>query len=347
MILIFADAMAILKPILAAEIALGVVLAGAWLLLAALLGNIVREGPAQGGEGRYSRGWELLWAYLLASIYWLVLGLLLYLLAARGGLWVFLLGSSATVGGFRMLGEGQRPRWAGASAAAIVLVMSALVSAAALSGQWDALRLPVLAIAAVFCLVAATWTVFDRAGHRRQQVAQWELDRWRLAQLEKRCQDMVGINQRIIQNIGEDQALRNLIPLLDGNSGVADEALAAFKKLHRRQNDVEEMLADPQRENLAMQLVPQLDLALTPHLQQLVNAWCLHAAQRTRPGSDDESGSFIFFALPALHWLHEHGGDCKEGLSHLKSAATNGLGSTHRDAADRQRLLKELDEMLK
>jgi hypothetical protein len=225
--------------------------------------------------------------------------------------------------------------------------MVALVGGAVLSGQWEALRIPILFVAAVFCLVAAGRGVFARAGHLKGQDSLRESYGWRIDRIEKQLRDMIGINQRILERIGEDQPIRNLIPLLDGASGVADEAMKAFIKLNRRQDDLEEMLADPKLQNVAIQLVPQLDLAVTPRLRELVNAWCAGAAERTRPGGDDESGSFIFFALPALHWMQEHGADCKEGLSQLKSAAENGLGPDRRDPADRERLLKELDEMLK
>jgi hypothetical protein len=335
------------KPIDAFDIMLGLILTVSWLLLATLLFNIIKEGPPQSGEGRYSRGWGLLWTYVLATLSWIVMALLLYHRAPPGGLWIYVVAAVAALGGFLMLGEAQGQRWATASSAAIPLLMLALVAIAALTGQWERLRSAIFAIATILCFAAAIWAVVARVAHAKERKAISEDRGWRLVQLEKKLQDMVGINQRILENISENQPLRNLIPLLDPTSGVSGEAMAAFKKLNRRQTDLEEMLADPKLQNIAIQLLPQLDLTPTPKLAQLVKAWCLQAAQRTRPGGDDQSGSFIFFSLPALHWMYDHNADCKEGLMQLKSAAKAGLPATHRDPADRQRLLDELDKMLK
>jgi hypothetical protein len=335
------------NPIDATDISLGLILVVVWLLLATLLFSIIKEGAPQSGEGRYSRGWAMLWTWFLATACWLIVALLLFHLAAPGGLVIFFLAVAATIGSFFMLGEAQGPRWANASSAAIPLVMLALVAIAALSGQWQHLRSAILVIATILWVVAAVSAVSARFAHLKQQKA-ISVDRgWRLAQLEKTIQDMVGINQRIVQNISESQPMRNLIPLLDTTSGVSGEAMAAFKKLNRRQADLEDMLADPKLQNIAIQLLPQLELTITPRLTELVNAWCTQAATRTRPGGDDVSGSFIFFALSALHWMHEHNADCKEGLMQLKAAASEGLPATHREPADRQRLIEELDGMLK
>ena len=97
----------------------------------------------------------------------------------------------------------------------------------------------------------------------------------------------------------------------------------------------------------ALEIIPVLDLEPTPRLQQLLNAWCLKDAAyaRTKPGGGDALllGIFIFTTLPALQWVHAHGGrDCREGILALKSAALE-----YQDNKVRRNYVNELDRLLK
>ena len=308
----------------AVGILLAALLSAAWALLAFDLYGIVSSGPLLSGESRYSRAWELLWAYALAFAVWFFLGIIVYRLKPPGGLWVFLVAAAATVCAFFLMRDGQ-PRWP----AAIPLLLPALLTAAAFSSQWAALRIPLLFVSAIPCLLAAGAFGFSTMRDLRGQSA---------VQAEIR-----GQNLALVAAIGEDQPLWNSLPLLKEESGVRNDTLRAMRQLKRRQSDIETMLADNRYE--ALQLIPLLDLEPSPRLQQLLNAWCRKMAgeARTKPGGDTiVRGDFMFTPLPALHWIRAHGGDCREGISLLKSAALE-----YQDTKIRARYIQELDRLLK
>ena len=304
---------------------LAVLMSGAWALLAFDLYGIVSSGPLVSGESRYSRGWELLWAYALALAVWFFLGLIFHRLQPQGGLWVYLIAAAATAGAFFLLGEGES-RWP----AGIPLLLPGLLMGAAISGHWAVWRTPLMVVSAIPCVVAVgVFGVSAIQGLSAQHGIR----------AMKRQQNLA-----VVATIGEDQPLWHWLPLLKEESGVRDDTLAALRKLKRRQSDVEAMLADEGFE--ALELMPLLHLEPTPRLQQLVNAWCVKTADyaRTKPGGGDTIlvGDFMFTALPALHWMRAHGGDCREGISQLKAAALE-----YRDTKVRARYIKELDGLLK
>ena len=304
---------------------LAVLMSGAWALLAFDLYGIVSSGPLLGGESRYSRGWELFWAYVLAFAVWLCLGLIFYRLQPPGGWWVCLAGAAATAGAFFLMGEGES-RWP----AGIPLVLPVLLMGAAFSGHWAALRVPLMVASAIPCVLAAgTFGLSTIHDLRGQTAVRADIREQNLAQ---------------VATIGEDQPLWHWLPLLKEESGVRDDTLAALRKLKRRQSDVEAMLANEGYE--ALELMPLLDLEPTPRLQQLLNAWCLKTADyaRTKPGGGDTilERTFLYTPLPALHWIRAHGGDCREGISQLKAAALE-----YRDTKVRAKYIRELDGLLK
>jgi hypothetical protein len=305
----------------ATGILLAVLMSGAWALLAFDLYGIVSSGPLLGGESRYSRGWELLWAYVLAFAVWVFLGLFFYRLHLPGGWWVYLAAAASTFGAFFLMGEGES-RWP----AAIPLLLPVLLMGAALSAHWAALRIPLMVVSGIPCVLAA-----GTFGLSAIRDLRWET----AAQAETRQQNMAQV-----ATIGEDQPLWHWLPLLKEESGVRDETLAALRKLKRRQSDVEAMLAGEGYE--ALELMPFLDLEPTPRLQQLLNAYCLKTADyaRTKPGGGDTilERTFLYTPLPALHWVRANGGDCREGISQLKAAALE-----YRDTKIRAKYIKELD----
>jgi len=314
-----------IKNIDTTGVVLAVMGAVAWVALAFDLYGIVSSGPLLGGESRMGRGWELLWAYSLSFVVWCFLGLIFYRLQPPGGLWVFVVSAGAVVSAFLLLGDGE-PRWP----AVIPFALPALLMAVALSGQWTALRLPLLVVSALPCAWAAgTFAISAFQESIANSAVRAEVRERNLAQ---------------VATIGEDQPLWKWLPLLKEESGVRGETLAALRKLKRRQSDVEVWLGEGGFE--ALELMPLLDLEPTPRLQQLVNTWCLKDAAyaRTKPGGGDEilERTFFYTTLPALHWIRAHGGDCHEGISQLKAAALE-----YRDTKVRAKYIKELDDLLK
>ena len=296
----------------------------AWLLLAFDLYGILSSGPLLGGEARYSRAWELLWAYGLACLVWILVGLRLYRQPLAGAVWVYMLAAAATVAAFSLMGNGEKI-WP----AAIVLLLPLMLTGAAFNGHWAALRTPLLIVASVPCvlaLIAFGSSLFESQSART--TADAETRRANLA---------------VVNSIGEDQPLWHWLSLVKEEGGVREEALAALRKLKRRQSDVEAMFAEGN--SAALELLPLLDLQVTQPIQQGVLTSCLKTAEyaRTKPGGGDEilERTFFFEPLPALHWLRAQGGDCRECVAQLKSSALQ-----YQDTKIRARYIKELDSLL-
>lgn len=313
------------KTLNAVAILLTVLMLAVWGLLAFDLYGIVSSGTPIGGEDRYSRAWDVLWAYGLTAVVWLFLVVIFKSEHVPGGFLVWTVSAAAAAGAYYLFDGGKTP-WP----AAIPLVLPLLLAGAALSGHWSALRMPLLAIAAVTCLIAggafanawigqASWKSGERAEVRAQNLA-------------------------LVAQIDESQPLWHWLPQLQADSGVRDETIAALRELKRRQADIEQMVAEDVANT--MDLIPLLDLQPTPRLQQLLNASLLKDAAyaRTKPGGSDEilKGDFMFSTLPALHWMHTHGGCCREGISQMRAAALE-----YSDTRVRAGYLKELDGLLK
>ena len=299
-----------------------ILMLAAWGLLAFDVYQIVSV-PALSGEGRYSRGWELLWAFVLALATWLIMGLLLYRRHTPGGLLIGLLSGAAAFCALQLMDEG-KTSWP----AAVLLLLPLAITAAAFTRQWAGARVALIVISLIPCAVLAGSTIMTFIGESGQRRA-----------IDKETREK---NLAIVQTIGENQPLWTWLPLAAEESGVRTEALNAMRRLKRRQADIEQMLAESGN---GLDLVPELDLERTPRLQQLINSRAVSDAAyaRTMPGGGDEilERTFIYASLPAMHWLRSHGGDCREGVSELKSAVL-----LYKDTPIRRKLLKELDEIL-
>ncbi len=313
------------KPLDSTGILFAVLMAAAWALLIADLYVISTEGMPMSGEGRYSRGWEMLWAFVLAFVAWVFLLLILSRMQPPGWWWVYLTGAAATVGLFALMDEG-KTLWP----VPVIPLLPALFFGAAITARWMTFRTPLLVVAGIPLLIA-----IGTFGYSAIQNTSAES----LRQAEVRRQ-----NLKLVATIDEQHPLWSYLPLLKEEAGVRTETLAALRKLNRRQADAEAMLANESFEIL--ELMPDLDLQPTPRLQQLLNAYCAKTAEyaRTKPGGSTEilERDFMWTALPALQWMHSKGGDCREGATLLKSAALE-----YDDTKTRAKYIRELDKLLK
>src|ERR1017187_1708808 len=124
-------------------------MAAAWGLLAFDLWEIVST-PALSGEARYSRGWEMLWAFALVLATWLLMGLLLWKLHAPGGWLVGLVSAAAAFSALQLMDEGTSP-WP----AAIPLLLPLVIVGAAFTSYWVRARVALTVISVIPCVVLA------------------------------------------------------------------------------------------------------------------------------------------------------------------------------------------------
>ena len=240
-------------------ILLWVMLGVGWGLLAFDLYQIVSV-PALSGEARYSRGWEMLWAFGLTVGIWVAMGVLLYRLQVPGAVTVGLVSAAGALGVLCLMDEGRR-RWP----AAIPLGLSVAMVGGAFTRHWDGVRLAVLVVSLLPCGLWAGVTLRTFMGRRWARRARDAATRTR--------------NLALVQTIGEHQPLWTWLPLTEQESGVRAEAVAALRRLRRRQADMEQMLGEGV---MALDLVPELDLQPTPRLEQLINGQAANDARYAR-----------------------------------------------------------------
>ena len=140
-----------------------ILMLAAWGLPAFDLYQIVSV-PALSGEGRYSRGWEMLWAFVLALATWLIMGLLLYRQHTPGGLLIGLLSGAAAFCALQLMDEGTSS-WP----AVILLLLPPAITGAAFTRQWAGARVALIVISLIPCAVLAGSTIMTSIGKSSQR----------------------------------------------------------------------------------------------------------------------------------------------------------------------------------
>jgi hypothetical protein len=166
----------------------------------------------------------------------------------------------------------------------------------------------------------------------RAEYAQREKERTREKNLAK------------LQAMPADASINDWWELFDGSSGVRNEAIEAFKKLDRRQSDLEEMMGYGVMG--AMGLMQELDLQVTPKLCQASHAYFEKRAKyfKRRKINDpipySRKDNDLDDCLGGIRWLQARGCNCKDGIA-LLLAATN----TYLESPDRHQLIASLEAL--
>jgi len=169
---------------------------------------------------------------------------------------------------------------------------------------------------------------------RAKAMAQWkaaERERARAENLPK------------LQAMTPDKPLNEYFPFLNDESGVQADALAAMRKLDRRQADIIDMLGwgIPK----ALDLLPELDLQPTPQLCAAANASMIKSAHesRVRPKQEPRTytaGGDFDYSVPAIRWLKAHGCDCDPSIAAFEASV-----SSHLDSPDRRAALETIAQL--
>jgi hypothetical protein len=147
-------------------------------------------------------------------------------------------------------------------------------------------------------------------------------------------------NLATLKKMTPDQELGDWFDLLDEKNGTRQEALKAYRRVERRQGDVQAYLMEGGY--TAMSLVPDLGLKPTPELCAAAQKWLrknsrglrLMPGDLARPYSEDPT---LTAALEGVRWFCEHRCDCSEGVKALEDALR-----TYADSPARQRVLEML-----
>jgi hypothetical protein len=147
-----------------------------------------------------------------------------------------------------------------------------------------------------------------------------------------------------LQAMPTDAPIHDWLELFNGSSGVRTEAIEAFKRLHRRQTDIEEMMGYGMRS--AMGLMVELDLQMTPQLCQAAHAYFEHRARYFKrreindPAPYSRKDNDLDESLAGIRWLQARGCDCRDGIVLLVAATM-----TYLDSPDRQQIIASLEAL--
>jgi hypothetical protein len=319
----------------------------AWLLLSAALTSAI------GADGTGDRD-------IFLGLRWILAGVLIC------ALWAF-------VGGLLFVAGGQNMLPAGAGIAAAILVPASAASAfgglylaselavrwpmtvamsapALLAGYVVLLYLPSLrTVAASPFLTGAVWgtvlvlsIVLLSAVWRRAR----ENDAMRIVREKEYAEAAVQASERKrpenlakLKAMRPDQHLTDWYPLLEPDSGVRDEALAALRTVERRQGDVQEGLTYGIQ--AIMRLAPELDLQYTPELCRAAQVFLRKTAEGMRLRDTGphpyQSNQYLEGSLRSVSWFTAHGCNCGEGIAQIEACVRS-----YGDTPDRRQMLNLL-----
>jgi hypothetical protein len=142
-----------------------------------------------------------------------------------------------------------------------------------------------------------------------------------------------------LNDMSPDAHLTQWYSLLDPENGVRDAAIAALKKVERRQGDVEEGLS--YGIPAIMRLVPELDLNPTPQLCATAHTYLEKTAQAMRLQNREpypyDDQAYIDGSFAGIRWFIAHGCNCDEGITAVEAAVR-----TYLDSPERQKVLGAL-----
>lgn len=138
-----------------------------------------------------------------------------------------------------------------------------------------------------------------------------------------------------LQTMSPESDITQWYDLLDPKNGVRTEAIAALKKVPRRQTDIEEGVG--YGIPALLRLVPELDLSPRPELCEAFRAYLVRMAKSINLRKEDpypfpEALSFEDLA-PSMRWLISHGCTCQDELNQVEAMVLKYQDSPYRQQA--------------
>jgi len=315
-----------------------------WLIMAINLSNVVGNNAT--GDATMGKGLSTVAALGFVALTWMFTGFLLL----RAGLHDVLPQWGAAASSILFFASGA------AAIAAVFLVSDARV-------RWPAVipvAGPVLLVGYVLCayrgwptaggvllgallvVSISPWRAVGRAQGKKAQ-AYAEAEQIRAQQAEEAAKKQHEENLARIQEPGPDSHIWDWLSLLEKDSGVQQEALAALRAHANRQADVEYWLGGSM---VMMEYVAALDLKPTPKLCEAAQHWCTKFSEEMRPQNGEpsyyEEKQLLAPAMNGLRWFHANGCSLDDGLTAIEA----GLHS-YGDTPHRREMLQQLSELLK
>jgi hypothetical protein len=320
-----------------------------WLLIAINVSFVA----GQSGEGDAAMGKALSTFATLAFVVvtWLLMAALLIRATSQDVMpsWagfvaaiLMLLSGAAAIASMFLLGD-PSIRWPAVIPVVVPVLILAYVVCAYLPALSAAMARPQIGglfWAAVLLLSLAPWPAVAR---RREKSAQARVAAEKIREQQTQAADeqkkAAALAQ--IQQMKANSHLWDWLTLLDAESGVQQEALAAFRANLNRQDDVESWLGNSIS---TMGYVAALDIKPTPKLCDAAKRWCKKFSDNMQPQNGQpsyyEEKKLLDPAMSGLRWFYANGCSLDEGVASIEAGVR-----AYRDTPHRQQMLLQLDEL--
>jgi len=315
-----------------------------WLLMAINISNIVGNNAT--GDATMGKALSTFATLGFLALTWVFTGLLLMRAGLRDVLaqWatavaaiLFFASGAAAIAAVFLLND-PRVRWPAAIPAVAPLLLIGYVVCAYRGWPYVGGVL----LGALLLVSVAPWRAVGRAQERKAQ-AYVEAEQIRQQQQVEADKKQHEQNLARIQELGPNSHLWDWLSLLEKDSGVQQEALAALRTHPNRQADVEYWLGGSIS---TMEYVADLDLKPTPKLCEAARQWCTKFADGMPPQNGEasyyERKQLLAPALEGLRWFRANGCSLDDGLTAIET----GL-HTYGDTPHRREMLQQLSELRK
>jgi len=315
-----------------------------WLLMAINLSNIVGNNAT--GDATMGKALSTFGTLAFVALTWVFTGLLLMRAGMHDVLaqWatavatiLFFASGAAAIAAVFLLND-PRLRWPAAIPIAAPLLLIGFV----VCGYRGWRLIGGVLLGGLLLISLSPWRAVGRAQARKAQ-ALVEAEQIRAQQAAEGTRKKREENLAQIQQMKPDSHIWDWFSLLENDSGVQQEALAALRTHPNRQADVEYWLGDGIS---MMEWVPALDLKPTPKLCEAAQHWCAKFADNMRPQNGEpsyyERKQLLAPAMNGLRWFHANGCPLDDGLAVIEA----GL-HTYADTPHRREMLQQLSELRK
>jgi hypothetical protein len=322
-----------------------------WLLIAVNLSFVV--GKSGEGDAAMGKALSTIVTFVFVVLMWLLMAGLLIRAGAQevlttwaalaATLLLFLSGAAAIAAVFLL--DDPRMAWPAAIPIVVPILIVGYVVCLyqpALTAVMARPQIGGLVWGAVLLIALTPWPAVHRSQEKSARaIAEAEQIGAQQGQVASQKKKEEGLIR--IQQMKPDSHIWDWFSLLNRESGVQQEALAAFSTIPNRQADLEEWMGESL---VTMEYVASLDIKLTPKLCEAAERWCKKFSREMLPQNRQpsyyEEKQLLEPAMTGLRWFHANGCALDNGIAEIEAGVRK-----YRDTPHRKQMLQQLRDLHK